>query len=77
MRKAKDTFRKEKNLLKNPLINKPELYKILGMSRGTFYDKMKGDYGARFTEPQKKIIVRELKKLTKKLTNGLYPKKKV
>jgi len=80
MRKEKDPFDKIKKLLKNPLINKPELYRILDMSRGTFYDKLKGDNGARFTEPQQKIISKELKKLSRsllKLTNGIYQKKKL
>lgn len=77
MEKAKLPFKREINLLKNPLINKPELYKTLGLSRGTFYDKLKGDYGARFTEPQKKEIIKQLKKLSKQLINGLYPIKKV
>jgi len=77
MRKAKDTFKKEKNLLKNPLINKAEICRLLDISSGLFSDKLNEKNGARFTDAQRKIILRELKKLTKKLTNGLYPKKKV
>lgn len=74
MRKAKDTFKTEKKLLNNPLINKPEIYKALGMSRGNFYDKLNEQFGAKFTDPQKKEIKKQLIKLAKQLT-VILPKK--
>jgi hypothetical protein len=67
MRKIENDFKKELKLLKNPLIHTPELYKILGLSRGNFRDKLNETAGARFTDPQKKEITKQLKKLSKQL----------
>lgn len=77
MGKAKDDFKKEKKLLKNAIINKPEIYRPIGInSHGLFYDKLYERNGARFTDQQKRGIKKILRRLSKQL-NGLYPTKKV
>ncbi len=77
MRKTKDNSKVIKKILRNPLLNNAEMQRILGVSSGSFSDKLNEKNGARFTEAQKKIITRELKKFSKKLSNALYPSKKM
>lgn len=71
-----NNFKKELKLLNNPLINKPEIYKQLGVGRGHFHDMLNENNGKNFSEEHKKKIRKIFLTLSKQL-NGLYPEKKV
>lgn len=76
MNESKLNFKKELKLLNNPLINKPEIYKQIGVGRGHFHDMMNENNGKKFSEEHKKKIKKIFSNLSKQL-NGLYTKKKV
>lgn len=67
MEKANDNFKKIKQLLKNPLINKPEIYKQLGVGRGYFHDMLHQNNGKSFKEDHIEKIGKILKSLKKQL----------
>lgn len=69
MKKPNVDLKKLKKGIDNPLINKSELARVLGISSGLFSDKKNNKNNARFTDEQQIKI----NQVFKKLANSLSP----